>query len=91
MILEKNQTLTRTHPNYGDVKVEEIDNTHVRVRDENGVHFVKLTDVEKYFTRKEPDQIVRPDATHQNFDDPSRHNIAAAMNRPDRAAEFKDK
>ena len=91
MLISKGEILKRKFHDFREVTVIEVDTDYITIKDDNGVHFVKVNDIEHYFTRREPDQIVKFNATHGNIDDEKRHNIAGDMNRPDRAAEFSDK
>ena len=57
----------------------------------NGIrHIVDKMKVPEYFTiiQDLKDDVIKVHE-HKNLDDPNRHNVAGALNRPDRAAEAK--
>jgi len=92
MLLEVGDKLKRQYHDFQEVTVVSVGTQYIQVKDTSGMHFVPASKIETYFKRVKPDQVVKvPIEVHQNLDDHNRHNIAGAMNRPDRAAEARKK
>lgn len=87
MIYEVGMKLKRKFYNYGEVTIEKIGQEYVTISDGGTRHVVSKKKLESYFDVMLEDTVVKKVYKHQNEDRADKHNIAGAMNRPDRAAE----
>ncbi len=79
------QRLKRKFADFQEVEVVGHLADMLIIKDSSGRHFINVDKINDFFILLEPDEtdeITKHSCTHQNNDDPNRHNVGGSANRP---------